>query len=124
MQTDPTKGMPANKIAGISLLNKFSFESGGVRVWRAYGIGPVRLLSYRDIQVEHGEPTALKVIQPFGPRSQKLGAPRKASVPRAAIFSCNEPSCVLTFKSQEDADSHMDTGNYVAEEGNHKRLQI
>ena len=38
-----------NKIPGISLLNNFVFEEDGIRVWRAYNIGPGKLLPYTEL---------------------------------------------------------------------------
>ena len=56
-----------NKISGISFLNNFQFEENGIRAWKAYNVGPGRLLSYSDLIVEKQGGTGLKVIQPFGP---------------------------------------------------------
>ena len=35
---------------GISLLNNFSFEENGIRAWRAFNVGPGRLLSYSELE--------------------------------------------------------------------------
>ncbi|KAK3747904.1 hypothetical protein QZH41_010207, partial [Actinostola sp. cb2023] len=64
MSQDNVKG---NKIPGISLLSDFSFsEESGIRIWRAFGIGPGRLLKYCDLQISPQPSTNLKVIEPFG----------------------------------------------------------
>ena len=51
VQVDATKESTANKIQVISLLNNFSFEKKGVRVWRAFSIGPGRFLSCTQLEV-------------------------------------------------------------------------
>ena len=39
----------------------------------------------------------------------------EASKTSADIYSCQESGCVLTFKSQQEADAHMDTGKHNKE---------
>ena len=99
---DSSKELFSNKIPGISLY----FEENGIRVWKAYDIGPGRFFSYKDIHVQPQSGTVLKVIQPFGPRVKKLGSTRDGPVPRTETFSCNDISCVATFKTQNQADAH------------------
>ena len=41
--------MQSLKIEGISFLNNFRYESKGIRVWKAYGIGPGKLLSSKNL---------------------------------------------------------------------------
>ena len=36
-----------------------------------------------------------------------------ASSPQGEIFSCGESTCVLTFKTREEAEAHMDAGKHV-----------
>ena len=105
-----------NKIPGISLLNNFQFiEEGGIRSWRAYDIGPGRLLQYRDLQISAQPDTNLKVIEPFGELTKGKGVVGETSKTSADIYSCQENGCVLTFKSQQEADAHMDTGKHNKE---------
>ncbi|KAK3714749.1 hypothetical protein QZH41_004115 [Actinostola sp. cb2023] len=55
-----------NKMPGISVLNNFQYEESGIRVWKAYNIGPGRLIPYSDLIAVLQEETNLRVIQPFG----------------------------------------------------------
>ena len=34
---------------------------------------------------------------------------------KTEIFSCTETGCVLTFKTEAEADAHMDSGRHVRE---------
>ena len=104
-----------NKIPGISLLNNFAFEENGIRTWRAYNIGPGRLLAYDELCVEKQGDTGLKVIQPFSTRAKERGTVSECARPTAEIFSCSETGCVLTFKTQNEADAHMDSEQHVRE---------
>ena len=113
VQVDTTKEITANKIPGISPLNNFSFEGNGIRAWRAFNIGPGKFLSYSELGVVPQEKTGLKVLNEWGPRSSNLGSLSHASSRRGEIFSCSESTCVLTFKTPEEAEAHMDAGKRV-----------
>ncbi|CAB4026770.1 Transposon Tf2-6 poly, partial [Paramuricea clavata] len=59
---------------------------------------------------------SLKVVKSFGPRQKERGAIGKASkTAQAEIFSCSESTCILTFRSEREAQAHMDTGKHVRE---------
>ncbi|KAL9976835.1 hypothetical protein ACROYT_G014170 [Oculina patagonica] len=114
VEVDTTKaaGMD-NKIPGISLINNFSFEKRGIRTWKAYNVGPGRFLSYSELIIEKQGDTGLKVIQQFGPRTKERGTVLENTRPDSEIFSCSETGCVLTFKTEAEADAHMDSGKHV-----------
>ena len=105
-----------NKIPEISLLNNFQFiEEGKIRSWRAYDIGPGRLLQYCDLQISAQLDTNPEVIEPFGELTKGKGLVGETSETSADIYSCQESGCMLTFKSQQEADAHMDTGKHNKE---------
>ena len=103
---------PSNKIPGISLLNNFAFTKKGIRVWRAYNVGLGKVLLYKDLEVLAQGDTSLKVLHGFG-TSVQPGSVSNVQTERAKIFSCSEPTCVLTFKSLAEAEAHMDTGKHL-----------
>ena len=103
---------PPNKIPGISLLNNCAFTKNGIRVWRAYNVSLGKVLLYKDLNVQPQQDTNLAVIHDFGPKHQTRSI-SSSQVQRIEIFSCNEITCVLTFKSLEEAEAHMDTGKHV-----------
>ena len=116
VEVDTTKAVGNdNKIPGISLINNFLFEEGGIRTWKAYNVGPGRYLAYDELSFEKQGDTGLKVIQPFSPRTKDRGTVLESTRPRTEIFSCNETGCVLTFKTETEADAHMDAGKHVRE---------
>ncbi|KAK3741485.1 hypothetical protein QZH41_011495, partial [Actinostola sp. cb2023] len=105
-----------NKITGISLFNNFSFsEATGIRTWRAYDIGPGRLMTYSDLQTVTQGDTGLKLVQPFGTLIKEKGSVGESKRPNADIYSCQESGCVLTFRTQREAEAHMDTGKHRCE---------
>ena len=107
--------LECEKWPGISLLYNFRFERDGIRSWRAYGIGEGKLQRYRDSEPVYvaSDDAKLDVLQPF--TSQKssgsisVGARAKSS---ADIFSCDEPTCVLTFSTEEAMELHMTLGRH------------
>ena len=60
-----------NKIPGISVLNNFQYEERGIRVWKAYDIGPGRFIPYSGLGVTPQGDTGLRVIKPFGQAAQR-----------------------------------------------------
>ena len=104
-----------NKIPEISLLYNFKYENNGVRVWKAYNVGSGKLLTNRSLSIQHQDLPSLKVIGPFGPRQREQGVMRQSSCSSSEIFSCSESTCVLTFKTQREAEDHMDSGKHVKE---------
>ena len=84
-------------------------------MWRAYNVGPGRFLWYAELSIEKQGDTSLKIIQPFGPRTKQWGTVMESTRPTAEIFSCSESGCVLTFKTEAEADAHMDSGKHIRE---------
>ena len=57
--------MKKHTMSGIQVLNSLSFESEGLRVWKAYDVGPGRLFSsVKGFETPLG-PTDLCVVLPF-----------------------------------------------------------
>ena len=53
------------------------------------------------------------MFQPFSPRTKERGTVLESTTPRTEIFSCSETGCVLTFKTEAEAEAHMDSGQHV-----------
>lgn len=89
-----------SKIPGISVLNNFQYENGGIRVWKAYNIGPGRLIPYSDLGVASQGDTGLRVIQPFGQATQ-MGSVGESVRHKSEIYSCQETGCVLSSRPRQ-----------------------
>ena len=70
----------------------------------------------------------LKPLPYFRPKSEifptlfqtcsiNLSSVSHASKPWGEIFSCSESTCVLTFKTWEEVDAHMDAGKHAGVSG-------
>ena len=81
-------------------------------MWKAYNIGPGRLIPYVELQATSQGDTGLKIIQPLGPPVKELGTLGESVRNQADIFACWETGCILTFRTQSEVDKHMDTGKH------------
>ena len=62
--------------------------------------------------------TGMTLQQPFSPipgqtRSVVARPHCEARAPKNQVFFCDTPGCVLTFRSENDAQAHMDTGEHT-----------
>ena len=66
--------MTKHTVTGIQSLNNFSFKSTGLRLWKAYGVGPEKLITgaqLKRLDTPQG-PTGLIILKPFNePRQQR-----------------------------------------------------
>ncbi|CAH3145827.1 unnamed protein product [Porites evermanni] len=117
--------MSKHNMAGIQSLHNFSCENGGIRVWRAYNVGPGKFYSAAQL-ARFGTPqgpTKLVIIHPFGRPHVEMGTYRQQSAmparssslpgshqepPESAqadqvgekvMFHCQEEGCIKTFQS-------------------------
>ena len=54
------------------------------------------------------------MIKPFGQATHR-GSVGESGRHQSEIYSCQETGCVFTFKTQAEADNHMDTGKHRLE---------
>ena len=80
-------------------------------MWKAYGIGPGRIIPYCGLGVTPQGDTGLRVIKPFDQALHRKSVGESVRH-QSEIYSCQETGYVLTFKTQAEADiyNHMDTG--------------
>ena len=126
---------------GISALNNFQFEERGIRVWKAYKMGPGKLVPWKDIQSDGGSTVVLEVLESpvQSPQSSfKIVKPRKeaiqtntvttsekdtatqgvedeeAKVEANGLFTCPEDGCIRTFQQSSSLQAHLDAGRHKA----------
>ena len=61
--------------------------------------------------------TGMTLLQPFGasPLRRNVGSGPHSYIsrePRDEVFFCDAPGCVLTFRNENEAQDHMDTGTH------------
>ena len=126
-------------MAGIQSLHNFFYENGGIRVWRAYNVGPGKFYSTAQL-ARFGTPqgpTKLVIIHPFGRphvevgtyRQQRAMPARSSSLPGShqeppesaqadqvgekVMFHCQEEGCIKTFQSFASLQKHLDVGTHM-----------
>lgn len=108
------------KIECFSSYHNFQYEEGGIRVWKAYGIGKGKKLPDKSIYISHQEKTQLRVTIDFPVVNQTRQAKlqRKgnnedsSNVDSDGVFDCTEPGCNHVFKTFESFQLHMDFGQH------------
>ena len=123
---------------GISALNNFQFEERGIRVWKAYKIGPGKLVPCKDIQSDGDSPIVQEVLQSpvQSPQSSfKIIKPRQedtqtntvttsekdtategvedeeAKVDANGLFTCPKDGCIRTFQQSSSLQAHLEAGS-------------
>lgn len=128
--------MTKHTMTEVQALHNFSYENGGLRVWRAYDVGPgmfysaVRLARFGTPQ----GPTELVTLEPFSRPHIEAGTYQQRAEPAIAsselgplkelpfpieseheseMFSCQEEGCIKTFKSFAALQKHLDVGKHI-----------
>ena len=113
--------LEVNKIDGFSKLHTFTWDNKGLRVWRAYDIGPGKLTSFDDVVVEQQEATGLIVQENVDLFTMRNARHLNVSTPEindteepseeGHLFECPEPGCQEVFKSFCELEIHAEIGN-------------
>lgn len=61
------KTLDVQNVEGFSSFHNFAYETSGVRVWKAYGIGPGKLIPFDGLFKRHQSSTDLVVVKGFFP---------------------------------------------------------
>ena len=128
--------MIKHTMTGVQRLHNFSYENGGMRVWRAYDVGPGKFYSEAQLSrfgAPQG-PTELVIVKPFsrpiieaGTYQQRRELSRAISEPGPSQeqpppsqtdeenekFCCPEEGCVKTFQSFAALQRHLDVGKHM-----------
>lgn len=118
---ETNKSLKIKDIPNISTYHNFNYEKNGVRVWKAYGIGPGKLIKYQDIYVTHQSCTEICTLdgEHFQFQANDMREVKKNTQLKdeedteQLLFHCLEPSCTRSFKSFNEYDLHMVVGNHT-----------
>ena len=94
-------------------------------MWNAYNIGSECLTPYSGLGVTSQGDMGLRVMKPFGQASHR-GSMGESVRHQSEIYSCQETGCILAFKTQAEADNHMDMSKHRLEvdcESMHDRVR-
>ena len=92
---------------GISTLNNFQFCPNGITTWKAYNIGPGKLVPWKDIQTDGIFPATLEVLEPPDTRSQQSSF-RKINPRKEVQQKSSSEQWLSSPDQQETAGQDMD----------------
>ena len=102
------KDLEVKKLHQFSAMHSFSYETGGLRVWKAFQVGPGKLIPWNEIYVSHQSATDLMIKEgnfAFVRRKtheNSRGSDDTESSDETPVFQCSHPGCARTFNSVED----------------------
>lgn len=105
-----------NKVDGFSAYHNFSYEEKGVRVWKAYAIGPGRLIPYETWQSKPQGPTLLHVEEGkgfFNPTSRRMLKESTVYPTEKCSYSCPDSECFAVFNTLDDLELHTEFGEHI-----------
>ncbi|KAK3733835.1 hypothetical protein QZH41_007142 [Actinostola sp. cb2023] len=123
---------------GISLLNNFEYEEHGIRVWRAFNVGPGRLVPWANFQVSTTQLGNLEILQPPSStlvtghtfRTVRHRHAKEASLKpseedkvctesseeedegEGMLFTCPEEGCIKAYNTFTSLQNHLGTGKH------------
>ena len=134
---------PPVKWEGVSLLNNFKYEESGIRAWRAFNVGPGKLIPWSQFEGVLQIPEVLEVFDPPSQTRPSFKSVRHRHVKKRSsrdpevtsenpsqdqddgddsendqaslLFPCPEERCVKAYSRFTSLQAHLDTGK-------HKRL--
>lgn len=132
-----SKGRTNLKWPGVSLINNIQF-SKGLKVWKAYNIGPGKSIPWKSLDVPRQEnlPCIVPITQDGNAVESKSGfvtvKPRKSAKssssskkedqqenenveehpPDQLLFTCPEEGCVKSYQRYSGLQKHLDCGNH------------
>ena len=98
------------KIPNYSNLHNFEFTKEGLRVWRAFNVGPGKFIPWNDIVICPQRKSDLMEKIPFFLTTARQFTSKeqsRADLSEDKLYECPEPSCNEEFQSRSDLDLHM-----------------
>ena len=120
--------MPTLKLDGVSQVSNVKYSDDGIRICKAYKIGPGKLLPSKDLQL----PTESQIPLSVSETSDSQFTPIKSKTPKFAeavgteetpsasseakqpnaLFNCPEECCTMTFLRHSCLEQHLDCGKH------------
>ncbi|KAL9960337.1 hypothetical protein ACROYT_G033784 [Oculina patagonica] len=119
-ELDCSQSIKVDRVSNFSSFHNFSYEAEGVRVSKAYEIGPGKLIPWSQLNVQRQGPILVREVNEQGffavtPRQMKLSlCETQESEKEAALFECKEPGCSSVFKTFDELQDHIHFGEHVS----------
>ena len=112
------------KIDGVSFLSNIAYTTEGIRVWRAYNIGPGKLIPGAEgntaklpaLKVNKSHPSTFTVVTQRHTSSSTEGlqddVTNEVEAKSTSLFACPEEGCAKTFLRHSSLLRHLDCGKH------------
>ncbi|CAB4011594.1 hypothetical protein AWC38_SpisGene58 [Paramuricea clavata] len=107
------------KVKGCSTIHNFQYESNGIRLWKAYGIGNGKLIKNDFLFSSHLERSSLLEVvegQHFfennSIRELQIKNKNAQQVPSDMMYECPQPGCKQAFDPLNQLEVHLDLGSH------------
>ena len=112
------------KIDGVSFLSNIAYTLEGIRVWRAYNIGPGKLISGTEVNtaklpalaVNKSHPSMFAAVTRRHTSSSTEGFPddprNEVEAKATSLFVCPEEGCAKSFLRHSSLLRHLDCGKH------------
>lgn len=116
------KGLDIKKLQHFSAQHDFSYQRDGLRVWKAFQVGPGKFISWDEIYIKQQSATDLITEQEnfgFTPRVTHGSAHNSGEAQSSSelglglVLECPEPACARTFRSVEEMEKHLSVGQHT-----------
>lgn len=114
------KDLDINKLQQFSAMHNFLYQQDGLIVWKAFQVGPGKLIPWDEIYIKHQGGTDLTTEQEnfgFTPTvthgSAHDSGDAESSCELGLVLECPEPACARTFKSVEEMELHISVGQHT-----------
>ena len=119
-EIDRSQSIKVDRISNFSAFHNFSHAADGVRISKAYEIGPGKLIPWSQLNVQGQGLIYVNEVSEQGffavaPRRMKLSVGEiQDSEKEAALFECKEPGCSYVFTTFEELQDHIHFGGHVS----------
>lgn len=119
---ESSQNLEVHKIKYFSEFHNFKYEKKGLLTWKAYDIGPGKLIPWKSLYVKHQGATNISLQEGQGffitsemrqlPVNEDQENPKNAidSDDQPSLFVCPEVGCSYNFDSFSDLELHIDVG--------------
>ena len=118
---ESSKNLEINKLQHFSELHNFRYEVSGLRTWKAYAVGPGKLIPWKSVCIKHQGPTNMSLCEGQGffentearelpPKKQNVKQVETEDDDQASMFVCPEEGCSNSFDSFAELELHIDIG--------------
>jgi len=113
------KDLDIKKLQQFSAMHDFSYQQDGLRVWKAFQVGPGKLIPWDEINIGQGATDLTTEQENFGFTARVThgsahdSGHAESSCKLGLLLECPEPACARTFKTVDEMELHISVGQHT-----------